>query len=175
VKTTDYLAIWGAVVATIVAVWNIYKDFLKRHRVKVSAGFQIMFAGDGSPKEDVFTVTVTNLSDRPTTITHIGGYSDRHYKPRWFDRLVARFVKRSTKAFLFSFRPYRSPNLPAKLEPWSKETFSYKIPADEFPEIETLQVTTADDQTWFCPRRDIKRIHADEGYQRARRLEHVKL
>jgi hypothetical protein len=27
----------GAVIATIVAAWNIYKDFLKRYRVKVSA------------------------------------------------------------------------------------------------------------------------------------------
>ncbi len=47
VKITDYLAIWGAVVATVVAAWNIYKDFLKRHRVKVSA--RVLFAGDGSP------------------------------------------------------------------------------------------------------------------------------
>jgi hypothetical protein len=91
VKITDYLAIWGAVVATIVAVWNIYKDFLKRHRVKVSASFMVMFLGDGSPKEDVFTVTVTNLSDRPTTITHIGGYYDRRYKPQWFDRFGRAF------------------------------------------------------------------------------------
>jgi hypothetical protein len=30
-RITDYLAIWGAVVATMVAGWNIYKDFLKRH------------------------------------------------------------------------------------------------------------------------------------------------
>jgi hypothetical protein len=168
VKVTDYLAIWGAVVATIVAAWNIYKDFLKRYRVKVSAGFQALIAGDGSPHKEVFAVTVTNLSDRPTTITHIGGYYDRRYKPRWFDRLIARFVKRSTKAYLFSFNPYHGPNLPYKLEPWSKMTFVYKLP-------QTLEVVTADDRTWLCPRQDIERIHADEGYRRARRLEHVKL
>jgi hypothetical protein len=68
VKITDYLAIWGAVVASLVAAWNIYKDFLRRHRVKVSAGFRQLFEGDGSPAEDVFAVTVTNLSDRPAKI-----------------------------------------------------------------------------------------------------------
>jgi hypothetical protein len=172
VKITDYLAIWGAVVATMVAAWNIYKDFLKRHRVKASAGFQILI--DGSPRQEVFAVTVTNLSDRPATITHICGYRDRHYKPRWFDRLVARFVKRSTQAYLFNLT-YRSPTLPHKLEPWSKVIFIYKLPATEFPKIETLEVTTADDRTWFCPRRDIERIRADEGYQRAQRLKDVKL
>jgi hypothetical protein len=35
-KLTDYLAVWGAVVATIVALWNIYKDFVRRDRVKVA-------------------------------------------------------------------------------------------------------------------------------------------
>ena len=39
-KITDYLAIWGAVVASIVAAWNIYKDFLKRHHLKVHSPLQ---------------------------------------------------------------------------------------------------------------------------------------
>jgi len=173
VRITDYLAIWGAIVATVVAGWNIYRDFLKRHRVKVSAGFQVYFAGDGSPKVEGFAVTVTNLSDRPTTITHIVRYDDRHYKPRWLDRMIGRFVKRSTMAYMF-LDPYRTPSLPYKLEPWGKVTFFYKLPGAEFPPIETLEVTTADDRTWFCPRRDIERIQADEGYQRARRLDKVK-
>jgi hypothetical protein len=121
---------------------------------------------DGSPSEDVFAVTVTNLSDRPATVTHIGGYLDRRYKPKWLDRLVARCVKPSTKAFLFSFNSYRGPSLPYKLDPWNKATFAYKIPPDQFPTIETLEVTTADDRTWFCPRRDIRRIHADETYKK---------
>ncbi len=58
-KITDYLAIWGAVVASIVAVWNFYKDFLRRHRLKVRAGFQVLITGDGSPREEVFVVVVT--------------------------------------------------------------------------------------------------------------------
>jgi len=104
-KITDYLAIWGAVIATMVAAWNIYKDFLRRHRVKVTAGFQVMFIGDGTPREDVFAVTVTNLSDRTAKVKHICGFVARKYKPRWLDRPTRRVVKRSTKAFLFSFRP----------------------------------------------------------------------
>jgi hypothetical protein len=167
VKITDYLAIWGALVATLVAAWNIYKDFLKRHRVKVSAGFQIIIAGDGSPPVDVFAVTVTNLSDRPTKITHIGGYSDRHYKPKWLDRLICCFVKRSPKAFLFSFIPFSGASLPCQLAPWDKMTFAYTVPADRFPKIETLEVVTADNRRWFCSHKDIAKIHADESYKTA--------
>jgi hypothetical protein len=32
-------------------------------------------------------------------------------------------VKRSTKAFFFSFNSYRGPSLPYKLDPWDKATF----------------------------------------------------
>jgi hypothetical protein len=42
-KITDYPASWGALIGTIVAAWNIYKDFIKRDWSKVMAGFQIQF------------------------------------------------------------------------------------------------------------------------------------
>jgi hypothetical protein len=114
-KITDYLAIWGAVVASIVAAWNIYKDFLKRHHLKVHAGFQVLITKEGRPREEVFVVIVTNLSDRSANISHIGGHYERRYKPRWPDLLVARCVKRSNQAFLFSFDPYLGPSLPYTL------------------------------------------------------------
>ena len=66
-------------------------------------------------------------------------------------------------AFLF-VRPFSGPDLPYKMEPWNKTTFVYKIP--QFPKIEALEVTTADDRTWFCPRREIEQIHADETYKK---------
>ena len=47
---TDYLAIWGAFIGTVVAGWNIYKDFLQRDRVQVTVGFRIQFP----PRQEVF-------------------------------------------------------------------------------------------------------------------------
>src|SRR3712207_2878972 len=62
-KLTEFLAAWGATVSTVVATWNIYKDLIKRDRVRVSAGFRIMFS-DETDKQDVFLVAETNLSDK---------------------------------------------------------------------------------------------------------------
>jgi hypothetical protein len=59
-KITDYLAIWGAAVATIVALWNIYKDLI-RDRVKVTAAYKVIMPG----AKDVFTLDVINQSHRP--------------------------------------------------------------------------------------------------------------
>ncbi len=91
-------------------------------------------------------------------ITHIAGHSERRYKSHWLDRLVARFVKRSNQVSLFSPDPYLGPKLPYTLNPWDSTTFAYKIPPAQFPKLETLEVITADDRRWFCPRRDIERV-----------------
>jgi hypothetical protein len=45
---------------------------MKRYRVKVEAGFRVAFQGDGTPRTDVFAVTVTNLSDKKVRVTHFG-------------------------------------------------------------------------------------------------------
>ena len=66
-KLTDYLAIWGAALSTILAGWSIYKDYLKRYRIKVEAGFRVVYQGDGTPRTDVFAVTVTNTLGSATS------------------------------------------------------------------------------------------------------------
>src|SRR5436190_1907013 len=99
---TTVLAIWGAILSTIVASWNIYKDFIKRDKVRVSAGFRILIPSN----EEVLSFTITNLTSHKVKVTHIGGYHDRRYSPPWFDRLVAKFVTRSKQAFLLPFDPY---------------------------------------------------------------------
>jgi hypothetical protein len=87
----------------------------------------------------------------PATVTNIGGHECRRHKPDWFDwlvrRLTRRFIERSTQAFLFSYQPLRGPRLPYRMEPWSDAIFVYRIPPDQFPKIETLEVSTADART----------------------------
>jgi hypothetical protein len=163
-KLTDYLAVWGAVVGTVVAAWNIYKDFIKRDRVTVSAGFMVAFP----PNEEVFSIKVTNHSASKIKVTHCGGYHDRHFEWRWFDKIARKFQKRSTKAFLFSFEPYIGPSLPFTIEPKDNVMISYKIAEDKFPVIETVEITTGDGRQWLAPRSNIRKIHADETYKKIR-------
>jgi hypothetical protein len=102
-KLTDYLAIWDAALSTLLAGWSIYKDFLKRHRVKVEAGFRKFISGDGIPGTDVFAVTVTNLSDKTIKVTHCALFPNRRYRPPWIDRPSYKLFTRNTQAYLFSF------------------------------------------------------------------------
>jgi hypothetical protein len=66
----DLLAVWGAVVATIVAGWNIYKDFIKRERVQVEAGLHFWSVTG----EKVFFLKVLNRSSHNISVTHCVGY-----------------------------------------------------------------------------------------------------
>jgi hypothetical protein len=156
-KLTDYLAIWGAVLSTILAGWSIYKDYLKRYRVRVEAGFRVVFQGDGGPRTDVLAVTVTNLSDQKVKVTHCATFEARVFRPRWIDKLTRKFFTRSGEAYLFAFQPLHGPPLPITIEPRDNAILTYSV--DIFPAISELAVTTADGREWFASRKDIKKIH----------------
>jgi hypothetical protein len=131
-KLTDYLAIRGAVLSTILAGWSIYKDYLKRYRVRVEAGFRVVYQGDGSPTTDVFAVTVTNLSEQKIKVTHVATFEARVYRPRWFNKLTYKLFTRSGHAHLFAFQPLHGPPLPLVIEPKDNATLTYSrpVPAD---------------------------------------------
>jgi hypothetical protein len=153
-KLTDYLAIWGAVLSTILAAWSIYKDYLKRYRVRVEAGFRLAFP-------DVFAVTVTNLSDQRVKVTHWGTFEAR-VRPRWIDKLTRKFVTRSGQAYHLPFQPLHGPPLPITIEPRDNAILTCSV--DNFPAISEVAVTTADGREWFASRKDIKKIHKDNTY-----------
>lgn len=156
-KLTDYLAIWGAVLLTILAGWSIYKDYLKRYRVKVEAGFRVVHRGDGTPATDVFAVTVTNLSDQKVKVTHCATFEARVFRPRWIDRLTRKFVTRSGQAYLFPSQPLHGPALPITIEPRDNAILNYSV--DNFPAISEVAITTADGREWFASRKDVRKIH----------------
>ena len=161
-KLTDYLAIWGAALSTILAAWSIYKDYLKRYRVKVDAGFRVVYRGDGTPRTDVFAVTVTNLSEHKIKVTHIATFETRVYRPRWINTLTYKLFTRSGQAYLFSFQPLHGDPLPISIEPKDNHIFTYSV--DEFPPIADLAVTTADGREWFLSRKSLKKILRDKTY-----------
>jgi hypothetical protein len=59
--------------ATVGAVWtSLYlAGKSERLRLKVYAGIFLRFLGDGSPGQKDFVVNVTNLGERPVTITNV--------------------------------------------------------------------------------------------------------
>jgi hypothetical protein len=155
-STTDFLAAWGAVVATIVATWNIYRDFIKRDRVLVEAGFHIWSVTGNK----VFFLKVVNLASRAISVTHCIGYDKRVSRRRWMQRLLGRHPS----GYLFAFETLNRIRLPAKIEPGDHQMFLYSINAS-FPQGD-LGVITADSREWFCSRSDITAIHKDEAYKR---------
>jgi hypothetical protein len=161
-KLTDYLAIWGAALSTILAGWSIYKDYLKRYRVRVDAGFRVVYQGDGTPRTDVFAVTVTNLSEQKIKVTHIATFEARVYRPRWVNTLTYKLFTRSGQAYLFSFQPLHGDPLPLAVEPKDNHLFTYSV--DRFPPIADLAVTTADGREWFLSRKHLKKILEDKTY-----------
>lgn len=78
---TDIVAWWGAIIATTVLLWDIYKwkTAGAKIRLLVQSGMQMI----GDPQRENLTLVtsrVTNIGDRPTTITTIGF---KYYKNRW--------------------------------------------------------------------------------------------
>jgi hypothetical protein len=161
-KLTDYLAIWGAALSTILAGWSIYKDYLKRYRVRVEASFRVVYGGDGKRGANVFAVTVTNLSEHKIKVTHIATFEARVYRPRWINTLTYKLFNRSGQAYLFSFHPLHGDPLPLAIEPKDNHLFTYSV--DEFPPIADLAVTTADGREWFLSRKSLRKILKDKTY-----------
>lgn len=74
----DIVAWWGAIVATIVLVWDIYKWWTSGPRIKFVARPNSLVVGDPTRRGHKFiSANATNIGDRPTTITNL---VLQHYK-----------------------------------------------------------------------------------------------
>lgn len=77
-KGIDLVAWWGAVVATIVLIWDIYKWKTAGPRLKFFVRSGMIVVGDPSLKGQFFISSeATNIGDRSTTITNL---VIQHYK-----------------------------------------------------------------------------------------------
>jgi hypothetical protein len=83
-ELTTLVAWWGAVVATLVFAWDIYKWANRGARLEYSVKTNMKTIGDQAQKDMTFvTVRVSNTGDRSTTIENMGFL---HYE-NWFLRL----------------------------------------------------------------------------------------
>src|SRR5690348_11158114 len=111
-SASDYAAWYGAVVATVVFGWEIWKWTREGARLRVTATpNMITVAGDGSPpSEKMILVRAVNVGDSPTVVTHLAGYIYATKKDLRKNKTSHRFVIPNNMA---------GPNLPARLEPGS--------------------------------------------------------
>ena len=70
--TRDIVAWWGAVLATVVLIWDIYKWKTSGPRLKFKVTPNMIVVGDPTREGKTFiSASATNVGDRPTTITNL--------------------------------------------------------------------------------------------------------
>ena len=109
-KATEFAAWWGAAIATLVLLWDIYKWERPGPRVLVTARPN-MKTLDNS-KLNVF-VEATNLGDRPTTLTHFSAFQ--------FKTVLHRVRMKPSKSFIIPWTT-GGPTIPHTLSPGERWT-----------------------------------------------------
>jgi hypothetical protein len=114
IKATEIAAWWGAVVATVVFLWDIYKWKHSGADVQVTASSDMVTFGD-VPQEmqgkAFIAVEVVNLGARKTTLTHL---ITVYYSSFW--QLL---IRKRNKQF-FTPNSAVDKRLPCELEPGSR-------------------------------------------------------
>lgn len=113
--TTEFytvaIAVYAAVVATAVAVWDVVKWKMQGPNLEVEVQSGMKLYGAGVPDEREFIVMrVTNRGDRPTTITNMGYLLYR-------DDFMARWNRKSNTFAAIVPRPSDAQPLPFVLAP----------------------------------------------------------
>lgn len=108
-STTDIVAWWGAIIATTVLVWDVFKWITSGAKIRllVSSNMQ-MFGGFEQNDKNYITLRVTNVGDRPTTISTIGG---KHYKNLW-----SKLTNKVNQAFVIPNPALNNQQLPYVLD-----------------------------------------------------------
>ena len=82
--STEIVAWWGAIIASVVLLWDIYKWMKQGPRLVMCLSPNMQVWGDPSREGKTWvSVTVSNVGDRPTTIKGVG----MEYYPSWLHRL----------------------------------------------------------------------------------------
>lgn len=85
IQVWNAIGTWLAGIATFAAVVVslLLATRADRVRLKVHAGIRLLFIGDGSPAEELLEIHVTNLGDRPATVTSVGWAIGKRKKKRY--------------------------------------------------------------------------------------------
>jgi hypothetical protein len=111
-KITDLAAWWGAIIATLVLLWDMYKWKRSGPIINVSVSIDMQTFGKmpNYPEGKKYvTVEVINIGDRKTTITHLVMF---HYKS-----LFRKIRGKKDKNFFVAIPALFPPPLPHMIEP----------------------------------------------------------
>jgi len=111
-KITDLAAWWGAIIATLVLVWDMYKWKHSGPIINVSASPGMETVGkipNHLEGKKYIAVEVTNTGDKKTTITHLVVF---HYIS-----LFQKLIKKKDKSFIVATPALFPPPLPYMIEP----------------------------------------------------------
>lgn len=93
-SSTDIAAWWGAIVASLLLFWDVYKWMVEGPRLTMRLLPNMEVLGDPSRGGKTWvSVTVSNVGNRPTTIKSVG----MEYYTNWCNR----FRNRAEKAAVF--------------------------------------------------------------------------
>jgi hypothetical protein len=108
---SEIAAWWGAVIATLVFLWELYKKWQEGPKLRVTVNTNMIFIGDAAREGQRFiTVRAVNIGDASTTVTNLGG---NYYRSVW-----TRLLRRPEQSFVVARAGTTQP-LPYKLEPGS--------------------------------------------------------
>jgi len=111
-KITDLVAWWGAIIATLVLVWDMYKWKRSGSIINVSASPNMHAFGNlpnSIKNKKYIKVEIVNIGDRKTTITHLVMF---HYKS-----LFQKIRGKKDKSFFVATPALFPPPLPYLIEP----------------------------------------------------------
>ncbi len=158
---TDILAVWGAVVSTLVAGWNIFRDFIQRDRLVVYASIMRVHPSG----EDIFNWSFRNRSKHDMTVTHLVAMPHRLLRPRWLFKWMN--GRRNSQQLLFPFE-FMNGSLPLRVGALNNQMAAYRLQPLGMADFGELCAMTADGREWFVDRDAIRNILASETFQAAR-------
>lgn len=110
-KWINIVAWWGAIVATVVLLWDIYKWKTAGPKIRFVVRPGIIVVGDPARKGQSFiSAEATNIGDRPTTITNL---VIQHYKSYFA------MLRHKPQTSMLVTKPSASQPLPYVLQPGS--------------------------------------------------------
>lgn len=104
------IAAYAAMVSTFVLGWDVYKWLASGPRIDLAVSSGMIVLGGAVPDPKTYiSVTASNVGDRPTTITNMGGM----YFDSWWRAYVVR--RKSDQAFIVH-QPSQAQRLPYRFE-----------------------------------------------------------
>jgi hypothetical protein len=107
-STTQIVAWWGAILATVVFIWDIYKWAATGPRLVLTVKVDMKVLGDAEMEDSTYIISeVANVGDRATTLTLMAF----EWYRKWWQRLLRKPVKQ-----FFVKNPGRHSSFPHKLD-----------------------------------------------------------